>query len=433
MHKFLILFIILASVAVHAGNVSNIENSTINNPVKRLDYSLIDSLTYQYYWLGKWDDLINIGKEALNQQIDFKRLRQRMGYAFFLKGNYYEAMKQYEEAFAFDKSDMDIQLYLYYCGLYTGHESYSRFQAGKLPEETQKYLALKPFRLIDALDFEYNYKFNDSKLATNNNFTRSNPNYFRIGCSTKLSYQLSLYQAFSKYEQKLDSIGNPPFNLAKKSYITQNEYYAGLNWKPLNHFEFMFAYHFINTIINDSTSWQVPPIIKIYYNGTATSIISNMLFSKITFNYNRFEVSLSGSLLNCGKELTQQYTLQAGVTLPGTLGIKTNSKVDAIFDNTSKRLIYSQSVGLMPIKSVWIEGNISFGNLKNYSDNDGLYILNSTDPTIFKTGATTFWHISKNLCLFGNYIFEIKHINNTNNLIINYNQHSLSGGIIWKL
>ena len=195
----------------------------------------------------------------------------------------------------------------------------------------------------------------------------------------------------------------------------------------------MFAYHFINTIIKDSSSWHVPPITKTFYKDTATNIISNMFYSKIAFNYNRFEVSLSGSLFNCGKELTQQYTLQAGVTLPGMLGIKTNSKVDAIFDNTSKRLIYSQSVGLVPIKNIWIEGNISFGNLKNYSDNDGLYILNSTDPTVFKTGVTTFWHISKNLCLFGNYIYETKQINNVNNIIINYNQHSLSGGIIWKL
>ncbi len=430
MHKSLIVALIFVSVSVFVSAADSKQYEQTDSLISLIenqnnyDFQSVDSLCYKYYLTGNWNELLKTGKDAIREGIDYKRLRQRMGYAYFMKADYYSAMAEYEAALNFDKSDIDTRIYLYYCGINTGNDSYARYQLAKLPVETQKFFDPKSFKIVDAIDVEYNYKSNNSKL-------RSNPNYWRIGCSTKLSYQLSLYQAFSSYAQTLDSIGTQ-LNFYSRSAVTQTEYYAGLSWKPANNFEFLLGYHRIKSTIIDSISWQIPLLEKEFKKDTF-NITGNMFFGKIAFKYNRFDLGLSASLLTYNKILTQQYTLQAGVTLPGSLGIQLKSKVDAIFDNEIPRYIFSQNIGFIPLKNVWLEANVTNGILKNYADYNGLYILNSKDPTIFKTGATIFWQALKKISLYGNYGYDIKQLKDENNTNTNYNQHSFSGGIIWKI
>ena len=54
-----------------------------------------DSITYQCYLKGDWDKLISTGKQAIAQNINYKRLRQRMGYALFATADYYGSLAQY--------------------------------------------------------------------------------------------------------------------------------------------------------------------------------------------------------------------------------------------------------------------------------------------------------------------------------------------------
>jgi len=70
------------------------------------------------------------------------------------------------------------------------------------------------------------------------------------------------------------------------------------------------------------------------------------------------------------------------------------------------------------------------GNLNNYHEYNGLYIYNALDPNTFRTGLSLFYVLSKNFTALFNYTYDIKHIDLKD---INYNQHSFSGGIIWKL
>ena len=440
MYKFLIFALIFVSVSVNAVKLNQFEITdsltTLTKLNNSLNFQYVDSVSYQYYLAGNWNELIKTGKDAIRQQIDYKRLRQRMGYAYFMKADYYLAMAQYEAALTFDKTDLDTRAYLYYCGLNTGDESYARFQAAKLPIEIQKKLGIKPFKIVDAADVEYNYKTNDCKTKTSSYQIRSNPNYYRLGFSTKLNNQLSLYQAFSSYSQTIDSTYTNNASLESylfRSKIKQNEYYVHLNWKPLEYVDFLLAYHYIITRSTDSLYYKtilLPEHKELFNDGVSNG---NMLFGKIVFKYNRFDIGLSASMLTYSKILTQQYTLMAGVTLPGRLCIQLKSKVDAMFGNQTSRLIFSQTVGLTPLKNIWVEGNVTLGNLKNYADYNGLYILNSKDPTTFKTGVTVFWQIINKVTLFSNYGYDIKQIKGTNNTNTNYNQHSFSGGIIWKI
>jgi len=73
------------------------------------------------------------------------------------------------------------------------------------------------------------------------------------------------------------------------------------------------------------------------------------------------------------------------------------------------------------------------GNLKNYTEFNGLYVYNSGDVTTFRTGLTLYWYVRKKFILFGNYSFNRKEYQNTTGITTNYNQHLFSSGIIWKI
>ena len=82
-NKHLILFMLLMPVLVHAQD--------------KPDFISVDSTTYKYYNSGNWDKLIETGKDAIASGIDYKFLRQRLGYAYFSKGNYFNSRANFEK------------------------------------------------------------------------------------------------------------------------------------------------------------------------------------------------------------------------------------------------------------------------------------------------------------------------------------------------
>lgn len=381
MVKFLIVALIFVSVVAKS-----------QEPITFLS---ADSITYQCYLTGDWDKLIRIGKQSIEQNIDYKRLRQRIGYAYFMKTDYYAAQIHYEKALTFDEYDADIREYLYYCGLNTGNEAFARFHAGKLPPDIKKSLAIKAFNPVDAIDLEYNYKANTSS-------TRSNPTYLRAGLSTQFGYRLTLYQSVSNYQQTIDAV----------SLTKQPEYFALLDWSVTSHTSLDVAYHYLNTSID---GFKYP---------------GNLIFATLSTKLNRFSLGLNGSILNDDTGNYEQFGFQAGVTLPGKSNVYFNSSLSGMIEKRNSQPIFSQTAGARLTKTLWAEGNVTLGNLKNYNDHNALYVYNSIDPTTFRTGLTLFWYLGKSVTLFGNYTYDTKEIELTR---YNYKQQLFSGGIIWKL
>jgi tetratricopeptide (TPR) repeat protein len=380
-----------------------------------ITYQTADSITYKCYLTGDWEKLINYGEEAIRQHVDFNNLRKRIGYAYFAKADYYSAQKQYEKALTFDTSDLDTRAYLYYCGINLADKTSTGFHASKLPVETQQYLGIEPYKLIDAVDAEYNYKANDESTGI-----RSNPNYVRIGISTKLSNRFNLYQAISQYTQTVnDSIPTK-----------QSEYFASLNWSISSHTAFDIAYHYVGTKVN------------------TTVFPGNLLFAKLSSNINRLQLGINSSVLTNSNDTCSQFGLNVGYKLLGNANIYIKSSLSGLIQKsktydltgngitTSKdtTIIFTQTIGGQVLKSLWAEASVTLGNLKNYNDNNALYLYNSLDATTFRTGLSLFYNLSKSISLVGNYTYDKKQIEDTSTkTYTNYNQHSFSTGIIWKL
>lgn len=368
-----------------------------------MDYQHVDSLTYSYYNSGDWDRLIKLGLEAAQKGIDYKYLRQRIGFAFFSQGNYYDAKFQFEKARSFDSYDSFTNEYLYYSYLNTAKEEYAGVYARKLDPEIRKSLSISPFKPLESIEIEYNFKFAGTAH-------RSNPQYYRLGISTKLGYRLTLFQSLSRYNQVIII---QQAGYSEKISDKQPEYYALLKWSASSHLLLKTAYHYISTTSGSSRRSR------------------NLFLFAISHDLNRLSLETSGSVLSIGQELIYQAGGQIGYVFPGRSNFYLTGTASGLFQKTGNRLIYNQKAGFKVMKKTWLEGNLTFGRMTNYNDYNGLYVYNTLDPMTFRAGSTMIFYLGKNIALWANYSFERKEYYEDN--LFHYNQFSYLGGIKWRL
>ena len=382
MHKILILFFSI-SVYVQSQN----------------DFHTTDSITYAHFQNQEWDKLIIVGKQALANDVDFKYLRQRLGYAYYFKADYFNAIKQYEKSLIFDPYDEISHLYLYYLGLHTANKAFAQYHASKLSVDMQRQIGFKNFNVLDALDFEYNKKINDVDL-------RSNPDYVRFGLSSQFGGRFQLYQSLSKYSQTIENV-----------YLTkQNEYYALFGFSLTDKTALSVGYHYVDTNIDSA--------------GYVLKIPAKVLFANLKMYINRFDLAFSSSVFSNEFVETTQIGAQIGVSFSGKYHPYLRTSIYKLNEYDTNRIVLSEMAGIMLFKNVWIEGTLTIGNLNNYVDANGLYLYNSFDQTVFRTGMSAYLYATKKIIFFTNYTYDNKLIINTST---NYNQNSITGGIIWNL
>lgn len=378
-------------------------NALVVSGQGRSDFSSIDSLTYKYYLDGNWKKLIITGKEALNSGIDYKFLRQRLGYAYYIKGDYLDARKHLLKALEYDSFNPFTLEYLYYSSLLSGKGEYSGRLIKKLEPELKKKLSIAAPGLISAIDLEYNFKYSGSVL-------RSNPQYFRLGLYSRLGASSSLYQSFSKYSQNLKILEKGSLNTYSSK---QPEYYGILNINAPSRLIIRTGYHFIST-----TSGNL-------------SERSNLFILSVSPDFNRFVIDITASMLYYKGTSVFQATLEPGYVFPGSSGFYLKSGVSFMTENGNARFIYNPVAGMRLIRWLWLEGNITSGDMDRYNDYKGLYVYNSYDPIVLRAGGTLKLYIGKKTTMWFNYSYEKKEF--YENRSYNYKQFSYLGGIKWEL
>lgn len=382
MHKYALIIILLLPFAAVSQS-------------RKLDFQTADSLSYQYYLQGEWKMLKELTREAFKQEIESKFMHQRAGYANYVTGDFYEAMRQYRKALEFDQSDALSREYLYYASLYAGSVN-ERYYASRLNEDVINKLGIKRFNAVSSLDAEFSIK-------TNNLIDRSNQEYYRTGIRTDLGYRVSLYQAYAYFEQTTGTVRT-----------RQPEYIAILNVLLNPNWSLRSSYHHLFTDYGG-----------INYPG-------NMAYLALSRQLNRFSLEANGSVLGSSLSTTGQVGVQAGVVLPGKSSIFLTSSLVTMLENNAARNIFAQSAGLKLTRKLWAKGDITFGNLKNYSTYSGLYIYNAIDPSLFRTGASLVFFLGKHLTLEGNFTFDQQEVS-TSLTKQQYYQYSYSGYLKWKL
>jgi hypothetical protein len=368
-----------------------------------LNYQYIDSLTYKYYTDKDWDKLISAGKEAVDSGIDYKYLRQRLGVAYFVKADYLESRKHFKVAESFDSYDPFNIEYLYYTYLNTVHGDYSWYYASKLPDDVKSTLNIKQIRLVESLDLEYNFKYAASEL-------RGNPQYARIGISSRPFLRMGVYQMLAKFNQDLtvfENHGNTSIS------NIQSEYYALLKFNLSSAVILKSAYHYFN----------------INYSSTKTR--ADLGFFGLSACLNRFNFDGSVSVLKNEQGYVNQYSVSAGAAFTPKRQIYLISLFSLVDHSETDDIIFSQKAGIQLNKNIWLEANATIGNLIDYNDYDALYLYNSVDATVFKTGITSFLRAGRKISIWANYSYEKKEYYEMGSNF--YNQFSYLIGIKWNL
>lgn len=215
---------------------------------------------------------------------------------------------------------------------------------------------------------------------------------------------------FSNYRQTVTIQGQGQNEIVKDR---QPEYYALLKFIVSPHLMIKSAYHYLYTAYSTTNSH------------------ANLGFLGLSANFSRFNFEADLSVLNTGQYIVKQSGIQAGVAFSGNLNIYLNSALSMTNQQNINQFIYNQKAGIKLFKKVWLEGNLTFGDLTNYNDYDAMYVYNTIDPIIFRAGPTLFINVGKHITIWTNYCYERKELNE--NTLYHYNQYSYLGGVKWKL
>jgi hypothetical protein len=386
---YLIIIILLASIRMMSQS--------------KLEFSTVDSLTYGYYLNGSWDNLIKMGNEALDNNIDFKFLRQRIGYAYYSKENYAASARQFRKALSFDSYDSFTLEYLYYSYLYQGYDDAAAIIGGKMRREERKSLGINLFKPVESVSSEYNFKYAGTSL-------RTNPQYVNLGVSSRFGSRISLFQMISQYKQ-IVTIQLP----LRDMYVTdeQFEYYALVKLNLARNLQAKAAYHYLNSTFSIS------------------NISSNLGYFGLTTISSRFLLGMDASVRSAESGTITQYGLNAGVNELGRNKVYLTGYLALLDEQNSARVIYTQRAGIRAGRKTWLEVNAMLGNLNNFSDYSAMYILNSIDPTTFRAGTSLYFYSGKHFSFWLNFAYERKQF--YEDLNYDYNQFSYLGGIRWKI
>jgi len=367
-----------------------------------IDFQKTDSITYNFYLKGMWNDLQEAGNEAIGKGLDYKFLRQRLGYAYFAEGDYVRASKHLQKAYDFDSYDPFTLSYLYYSNLYLGKPEVAGLYASHLTPSSQVYYKIEPVKAVENIDFEFSFKIPSTRL-------RSNPWYYRLGLGSRPFARLGIYQSISAFSQNI-SVRYP--TLYDRFSTRQYEYYLIARYALSRNLTLQGAYHLMYTDYSSSGFYT-----NIAYAGAVAD-----------FNLLRIQadVSFTGNTLGTFR----QAGIRAGLRFPGIQNFVLNGGTAIVNNNGSDEIIWNAGAGIKLSRKIYAEGGITSGNMNYYNDYNALYVYNSIDPVSLKTGITiniltednlTFWIYtgSESKKYFENEIYK-------------YNQFTFLGGLRWR-
>ena len=410
----------------------------------------IDQKTFELYENEKWKELIEVGKLAIKDNIDFYYLQYRMGIAYYGLKNYRKAIPYFEKVLEQQAQDKTAQEYLYYSYLFSGMEEDARVFANSFDSEMQgKLLLCDTDLIVNGVGFEYKkYLFDDYSLSLNTNDTieqrlRKDLDYFNLNLTHHSKKKFTLYQSFS-YLLGSNLVFNPEYDAYKfDESVRQFQYYLTGSWNLDKGSNLKVGFHYINTKLEalnpDSQMGNGngrTNDLYLYFQKI-NSFVGFVTFSK-SISY--FNLKASTSISNLGSSF-QVLPLIGVDYLPfGNTNLILGSEIiyqtppsDQDFD---PGFVFKQKIGLRLFKSLWIEPFMQYGKVSNFVDNDASVVYNNPDILNGWYGANINLNLyKKGLTLY----FIYQQYSNTNPYKLNGSEHSIGygsqtflGGLRWN-
>lgn len=365
-------------------------------------YETVNTESYSLYEKAAWKELLIYGKEAINNKQDFVMLRLRMGYAAFMLNNFSEAIKHYEVVLKNDSYNSAAHYYIFLSRKYLNQHELAAAESKYLSEEV---LQQEKFKKVAVTNIGFEVSYKNAVVSS-----RRNPLYARLELGNRFSPNFHMLQSVATYQQKIKEPLLTGVTNNNNINIRQIEYYNRIMLNLTNHWQIKGAYHFIHTPFNNLVFNNHLALLGLKYTGSYFDLQADAVLGK-----------LSDSTI-------RQYNLQLGLYPLGNLNFYSFSTA-SLRQQGQSAFNFRQVLGVKLIKNLWLEGNVTLGTFSNLLENDALYVYNAIDPNKIKGGVTSYITLTPNIIAQLGYTFEQRQLYNQS---INYNQHSITGGISWK-
>lgn len=389
----------------------------IQNPSysqEELTFENVDAKSYDFYKNQKWNALIRLGEQAIEERIDFYSLRIRLGTAYYKTKNYFSAITNFEKALDIGYSDELIYEYLYYSYLFTGRIEDKSFVFSKLSDSKKNSLRPLYNSVIDNVFTEFGKGFsNDGNQfiemkpeLTENSYSKQvifgDYYYFKATISQlpfewlNVTYDYSYYNFNKRWEtySRRELLAYESSN----DYIEkQNRFYNRLDILVAKGFIVSPAGHYINLKESRIRDTMVTDPSKITPTREETNIDNFILSLAISKYISKFGVSVNGSFSYLNDKHQSQYGIEFKSYPFGSISFFTKTNATLHYQNKISNLVFTQLLGLALIKNLNFRASVTIGKIQNFNDQNGNVVFNDADFIKFKFGAALIYKLSNNL------------------------------------
>lgn len=427
-----ILFILLSSLPLSKLIAQN-----------QLNLANVDKLTYQYYNEQKWNELIELGEKALNDNIDFYYLQYRMGVAYYSEKKYRKAIPFFENIVEITPSDAVAKEYLYYSYLFGARAGDATKALYNLEDKHRELVEFhKTINLLNGIGFEYKYfSFDDFAINKTVNSevvqkARNTMNYFSADIMNYTHNNSTFY-----FSTSIISGDNSVYNAEYSTEVINEklkQYQFFVSWEK--NISTGLNLNLSLTYMIENLKWYDPQ----YSNGSGSGSSNTLVYDGVTNNFvgtlsftkteGNFDFSLGSSISKINDEKQTQPFVNV-IWYPfsnKSFYSNTNASYQYNFSNNNDNFVFKQSFVAEINNRFSVKAFGLYGKIYNYVDNNGLSIYNNLDAIEYWYGISANYYFNKSTQMYLSYRNDRQTNNYTDNNIdneISYNVNSLLIGL----
>jgi len=421
------------------------------------DMHFVDSITLELYNRQQWDELIVEGTKAFKNGIDYYYLRMRVGIARYETKNFRKSIPHFKKAFQFNPLSKITLEYLYFAYLSGGQPYNARLIEPRLSTEALEKNHISRPAIIEEVYVEGGPGFagNQNIMARGKQHGKQNPDtiyneshyynniyYGFAGVKIRLHPAISLFQGYgylsAPITQKINSL-NLPVDDYNNSTI-QHEYYGNMQINLPGKIFVVTAFHKL---------WDDFGFRTNYYDTVNKALVFDTVYAKeqmyatslsLKKDFSIFAAEVSGTYSDLGHAVQKQMSFSAFTFPFGNIDFYTKTSITRMWNDDDDHWIFYQMAGTSLGKNAWFETEFTYGQLRDYVENNAFVIYNSPEEINYKAEVTLIWDVSPHVEL----LIKYRYLERLNRYLTytsfenftledsNYPYHTIIGGIKWR-
>jgi len=415
-----------------------------------------DSLTYSLYLAEQWDDLIIAGNNAIRSGIDHYYMQMRVGIAWYSKANYRRAIPYFENAHRQFPADIAANEYLYFSYLFSGRKGDANLQSKNLTKENKAANGIKKMGFFEEIYLESGPGIYANESITNRgthlqgtdsiyskNYSYQNLFYLHGGLRMRISPAITVYQGYGRVDvtmnQEVDYLKMPWPDFTNRT--SQNEYYGNASFALRNGWLITPAWHLVSLNYQLREDAFVDSLNMVLADTTGKRENTSVFALAIRRDFNLFALEATAVKGNFAGDSYLQAGLFGYVYPFGNLNFYTQTGIFWMNRPEISHLIFHQLIGMKLTTDLWFETSGTFGNLRNYTENNAFVVYNTPEDIDFKLEGNLIFEVSNHF----SFSLRTRYMQRINSFVYYtsadeykiigkpYGYYAIIGGIKWKL